>query len=41
MAELLSQRRYHKNNIDCTGTSEKTCCGGTTKKIMERIEHWN
>ena len=21
--ELLLQKRYHKNNLDCTGTSEK------------------
>ena len=21
--ELLPQKRYHKNNLDCTGTSEK------------------
>ena len=30
--ELLLQKRYHKNNLDCTGTTEK---------VMGRIEHWN
>ena len=41
MEELQPQKRYHKININCTGTSEKTCCRGTTKKIVGRIEHWN
>ena len=39
--ELLPQKRYHKNNFDCTGTSEKTYCSGTIKIIMGRIKYWN
>ena len=39
--ELLLQKRYHKNNLDCTRTCEKTSCGGTTKKTMGKIKHWN
>ena len=38
---LLPQNRYHENNIHCTGTSEKTYCSGTSKKIPERIKHGN
>ena len=38
---IIATKRYHKNNLDCTGTSEKTYCSGTTKKIMGKIEHWN
>ena len=30
--ELLPQKRYHKNNFDCTGTNEKAYCIGTTVK---------
>ena len=30
--ELLPQKRYRKNNLDCTDTSEKTYCSGTAKK---------
>ena len=30
--ELLLQKRYQKNNLDCTGTSGKTYCSGTTVK---------
>ena len=29
--ELLPQKRYHKKNLDCTGTSQKTYCSDTTK----------
>ena len=27
--ELWLQKGYHKINIDCTGTNEKTYCSGT------------
>ena len=37
MEELLPQKRYHKNNIDCTGTSEKSYCSVTTKKSWEEL----
>ena len=37
--ELLPQKRYHKNNLDCTDTSEQTYCSGTAKKIMGNIDH--
>ena len=30
--ELLPRKRYHKNNLDCIGTSEKVYCSGTTVK---------
>ena len=30
--ELLAQKRYHKNSLDRTGTSEKTFCSGKTTK---------
>ena len=30
--ELLAQKRYHKNNLDRTGTSEKTFCSGKAKE---------
>ena len=30
--ELLPAKRYHKNNLDCTGTNEETYCSGTTVK---------
>ena len=39
--ESLLQKRYHKNNFNCTCTSEKTYCSGTTKKIRGRIKHWS
>ena len=39
--ELLLQKRYHKNNLDCTGTNEETYCSSTIKKIMGKIEHCN
>ena len=35
--ELLKQKCFHKNNLRCTGTNEKTSCSGTTKKITRRI----
>ena len=42
LEELMQQKMYHKKNLDCTGTSEKTYCSGTNKKnIIGRIEHWN
>ena len=39
--ELLPQKRCHKNNLDYTGTSEKTYCSGATKKFLGRFKHWN
>ena len=35
--ELLPQKRYHKKNLDGTGTGEKAYCSGTTKKNMEEL----
>ena len=37
--ELMPQKRNHKNNLGCAGTSKRTNCTCTTKKIME--VHWN
>ena len=34
--ESLPQKRFHKNNRNCTGTSEKTYCSGATKKVLRR-----
>ena len=35
----MPQKRNHKNNLGCAGTSKRTNCTCTTKKIME--VHWN
>ena len=41
MDELLTQKIYHKNNLDCIDTNEKTYYNGITKKIKGEIEYWN
>ena len=35
--ELMPQKKYYKNDLDCTGASQKTYCSGTSKKSWEEL----